>query len=415
MEEGVDGVRIMTVHKAKGLEFPVVVLVDITAKDSREPSKWVDQASGLSAMRLAGCTPIEVQENADEEMRIEKEEAARVLYVAATRARDLLVVCAVGDQPYEGWLATLNPVLYPAEDISFKPRAMQPPGCPQFGDDNVVGRPKNAARPRGSVSPGVHRPKAGKHHVVWWDPAVLQPISQANTRSRLTDFLKEDDKKVRSEEGIRVHAEWQRQRASVREVAGKPEWTVVTATAHVTMPEIRIDTGPDASKTTALPEVAVESIDIDFSRPHGKRFGVLVHSVLSVVPLNSDQEAIADVARTQGRILGAREDEVAAAVETVHRALRHPLMQRAAAAANIGQCRREVPVGLKLDDGVMVEGVIDLAFQEQRPDNPWTVIDYKTDFEVKGRLEEYQHQVSLYALAISRATGLETRPVLLRI
>ncbi|MGH9970273.1 MAG: UvrD-helicase domain-containing protein, partial [Pyrinomonadaceae bacterium] len=57
MEEGVDGVRIMTVHKAKGLEFPVVLLVDITAKDSREPSKWVDQASGLSAMRLAGCTP----------------------------------------------------------------------------------------------------------------------------------------------------------------------------------------------------------------------------------------------------------------------------------------------------------------------------------------------------------------------
>ena len=133
------------------------------------------------------------------------------------------------------------------------------------------------------------------------------------------------------------------------------------------------------------------------------------------MPLNSDHDAIADVARAQGRILGATEDEVAAAVETVHRALRHPLMQRAAAAANSGQCRREVPVGLKLDDGVMVEGVIDLAFQEQRPGSPWTVIDYKTDFEVKGRLEEYQNQVALYALAISRATGLETRPVLLRL
>ncbi|MFN2511698.1 MAG: UvrD-helicase domain-containing protein [Pyrinomonadaceae bacterium] len=401
MEEGVDGVRIMTVHKAKGLEFPVVVLVDITAKDSREPSKWVDQASGLSAMRLAGCTPIEVQENAHEEMRIEKEEAARVLYVAATRARDLLVVCAVGDQPYEGWLATLNPVLYPAEGISFKPRSTQPPGCPQFGNDNVVGRPTNAVRPRGSVSPGLHQPKAGKHQVVWWDPAVLKPVSQANTRSRLTDFLKEDDKKVRSEEGIRVHAEWQTQRANVREVAGKPQWTVMTATSHVAMPE--------GSK------VAVESIEIDFSRPHGKRFGILVHSVLSVVPLNSDHEAIADVARVQGRVLGATEDEAAAAVETVHRALRHPLMQRAAAAADVGQLRREVPVGLKLEDGVMVEGVIDLAFQEQKPGSPWTVIDFKTDFEVKGRLEEYQNQVSLYALAISRATGLETRPVLLRL
>ena len=101
MEEGVDGVRIMTVHKAKGLEFPVVILCDITAKDSREPSKWIDQAAGLSAMSLAGCTPIEVQEHAEEEIAIEKEEAVRVLYVAATRARDLLVVCAVGDQPTE--------------------------------------------------------------------------------------------------------------------------------------------------------------------------------------------------------------------------------------------------------------------------------------------------------------------------
>lgn len=402
MEEGVDGVRIMTVHKAKGLEFPVVVLVDITAKDSREPSKWVDQTSSLSAMKLAGCTPIEVQENQDEEMRIEKEEAARVLYVAATRARDLLVVCGVGDHPYEGWLATLNPVLYPLEDTSFKPLSTIPQGCPQFGKDNVVGRLENAVRPRGSVSPGLHQPKAGKHQVVWWDPAVLLPISQGHTRSRLTEFLKEDEHKVRSEEGIRVHEEWQKQRAGIRRVASKPEWTVITASSHVSIPQVSSD-------------VAVESIEIDFSRPHGKRFGILVHAVLSVVPLNSDRNAIAEAGRAQGRILGATEDEVAAAVETVHRALRHPLMQRAAAAATSGQCRREVPIGLKLDEGVIVEGVIDLAFQEQRPDSPWTVIDYKTDFEVKGRLEEYQRQVSLYALAISRATGRETRPVLFRL
>src|SRR5688572_32097807 len=32
LEEGTDGVRLMTTHKAKGLEFPVVVLADITAK-----------------------------------------------------------------------------------------------------------------------------------------------------------------------------------------------------------------------------------------------------------------------------------------------------------------------------------------------------------------------------------------------
>ena len=42
LEEGSDGVRLMTVHKAKGLEFPVVILADITAKldvGSRRPPR----------------------------------------------------------------------------------------------------------------------------------------------------------------------------------------------------------------------------------------------------------------------------------------------------------------------------------------------------------------------------------------
>jgi ATP-dependent helicase/nuclease subunit A len=397
MEEGVDGVRMMTVHKAKGLEFPVVLLADITAKDSRDPSRWTDQASKLCVMKLAGCEPIELQEHADEEMQIDKEEAARTLYVAATRARDLLVVCAVGDQPFDGWLATLNPVVYPPKDRSFNPETTEPAGCPKFGVDNVVVRPQRALRPMGSVSPGLHRPQAGEHSVVWWDPALLKLNKENAAGSTLTEFLKEDENKIRSTAGVRLHEEWQKERAKVREVAGRPEWNVITATAHAA---IGIDVAPL--------DVAVESIEIDFTRPHGKRFGTLVHNVLSVVALNSDRAGVEQVARVQGRMFGATDEEVAAATETVTRALRHPLMQRAAAS---GGCRREVPIALKLDDGVIVEGIVDLAFQES---GSWIVIDYKTDFEVKGRLEEYQKQVSLYALAVSRATGLETRAVLLR-
>jgi ATP-dependent helicase/nuclease subunit A len=422
MEEGVDGVRIMTVHKAKGLEFPVVLLVDITAKDTREPSKWVDQASGLSTMRLAGCTPIEVQENADEEMRIEREEAARVLYVAATRARDLLVVCGVGDQPYEGWLATLNPVLYSSEGASFTPETKQAPGCPIFGDDTMVGRPKNAFRPKGSVSPGLHQPRVGKHRVVWWDPSVLAPpSSQLRSTSRLTEYLREDDGKVRSEQGIRVHEEWQTQRARVRQTAARPEWTVVTATAHAgalsgsTSEASAPEATHDGGLPPPLPEVRVESTGIDFARPHGKRFGTLVHAVLSVVSLHADRRGVERVAKVQGRILAATDQEVAAATDTVTEALRHPLMKLAAAASTRGQCRREVPILTTLVGGVMVEGVVDLAFRDEGEGITWTVVDYKTDFEITGRLEEYRHQVALYALAISSATGTKTEAVLLRI
>jgi ATP-dependent exoDNAse (exonuclease V) beta subunit len=266
-------------------------------------------------MSLAGCLPIEVQEHADEELRSEKEEAARVLYVAATRARDLLVLCAVGDQAHDGWLATFNPVLYPSELNSFNPKTRHPPGCPQFGNDNIVARPRKAMRTQGSVSPGLHNSGVGGHEVVWWDPSVLPPSNDVRSASSLTPFLTEDVGKVRSEEGIRAHEEWQRQRESVRQLAGKPQWTVVTATAH-------------ARILTENSEVLVETLAIDFSRPHGKRFGTLVHAVLSTVELNANVEGIRAVARLQGRVLGASEEEVAGAVETVSRALAHPVRLR---------------------------------------------------------------------------------------
>jgi ATP-dependent exoDNAse (exonuclease V) beta subunit len=397
----------MTVHKAKGLEFPVVILCDMTAKDSREPTKWIDQAAGLSAMSLAGCTPIEVQEHAAEEIAIEKEEAARVLYVAATRARDLLVVCAVGDQPTEDWLATLNPVLYPEEVSSFKPETKQASGCPVFSDDTVVGRPQSAFRPLGSVSPGLHKPRVGEHRVVWWDPSVLAPPSQGRTSSKLTEFLKKDDA-VRAPAGIREHEEWQSKRKFVREVASKPQWSVVTATSQtLSVDEANLLAEPGAELVS---EVSIKEVGTDFSRPHGKRFGTLVHSVLSVVALDADTEGIVKVARVQGRVLGANEEEIEAAVETVAAVLRNPIVSGAS-----GRCRREVPVTVRLENDLIVEGVVDLAYQASKDGDVWTVVDYKTDFELGGRSKEYSRQVWLYALAISRATGKKSHPVLLRV
>ena len=60
------------------------------------------------------------------------------------------------------------------------------------------------------------------------------------------------------------------------------------------------------------PEVTVESIEIGFSLPHGKRFCKLVHAVFSVVALDSGRRGIEEVARVQGRIFGATDEEVAA-------------------------------------------------------------------------------------------------------
>ena len=50
LEESSDGVRLMTVHKAKGLEFPVVILADLTCRMSRsDASRYLDLDRRLCA------------------------------------------------------------------------------------------------------------------------------------------------------------------------------------------------------------------------------------------------------------------------------------------------------------------------------------------------------------------------------
>ena len=117
LEEGSDGVRMMTVHKAKGLEFPVVILADPTCKLSPlEASRWIAKDDRMCALKLGGWAPIDLVLHGEEERAREQAEAQRLAYVAATRARDLLVVPVIGDGPYEGgWLDPLMPAVYPPE------------------------------------------------------------------------------------------------------------------------------------------------------------------------------------------------------------------------------------------------------------------------------------------------------------
>ncbi|MEK6301546.1 MAG: UvrD-helicase domain-containing protein [Acidobacteriota bacterium] len=438
IEEGLDGVRIMTVHKAKGLEFPVVILADMTANAARDASRWSDPERGLCVMTLAGCAPPELLEHGEEEKQRDIEEAARVLYVAATRARDLLVVSTIGDQRFDDrWLSALNPAIFPPPDRSFTPETNHPAGCPEFGLDNCL-RPNGVLRPKGSVTPGQHQPEAGEHRVVWWDPCVLELGKEEDVGSRLNKLIAADEKGTRSQAGILAHGEWQATRKSVRDAAGAPSLRVVTATEHAKGKEQRAKGEEQGAKGKeqrakgkgaaplghedlvaappvpgAMPDVAVESAGVDFSRPHGKRFGILVHSVLSVVDLDTDRAGVEAVAKLQGRVLSATEKEVAAATETVARALAHPLLRRASAAAASGGLRRESPVAIELEDGLLVEGVVDLAFIDES--GAWVVVDFKTDFEIEGRLDEYREQVGLYAFAISRATRLRVKGVLLRL
>ncbi|HEX9294940.1 MAG TPA: UvrD-helicase domain-containing protein [Polyangiaceae bacterium] len=404
VEEGTDGVRIMTVHKAKGLEFPVVILVDPTAPSTvRQPSRYIDPDKKLWAMPLAGCAPIELLEKREEVLRHDREEAVRVTYVAATRAREMLVVPVVGDasaweEDTSGWLDVLYPVIFPRP--SERRNSAPAPGCPSFGEDSVRERPESAHRgPEGSVRPGLHRPEVGEHRVVFWDPASLDLDKQDDVGLRQQRILAADEGGAVATEGERLHAEWEARRTSLLAQGAKPSFRIATVT------QLKHEHLPTASASIETTQASRGA------RPHGRRFGILVHAVLSTIDFGADREAVRRVATAEARLMAATPEEIDAACTAVSEALMHPVLVRASGAS---ACRRESPIVLLSSDGSMVEGVLDLAFREVEDGGAvWTVVDFKTDVEIAGRRDEYERQVGLYAEAVARATGERARGMLL--
>jgi ATP-dependent helicase/nuclease subunit A len=391
LEEASDGVRLMTVHGAKGLEFPVVILADMTANlAAREAERSVEGT--LCATRLLGAAPWELLEHEEHERTRELAEGVRVAYVAATRARDLLVVPAVGDEEREGWLGPLNKAIYPARGQHRAKAAAA--GCPEFaGDRTVLQRPtEHFGQPEDSVRPGLHTPQTGDHQVVWWDPIGLRLDVAPGFGLRQEDILAPEPA-ARAAEGIARYRQWQEQRQRTIESGQLPAFRIVSPTEGIEDP-------PEHRS------IVIESVATSAERPGGRRFGTLVHAILRDLDLQGAPDRIAALARVHARLLDAPAEEADAAAAAVEAAWVHPLLARARAAQ---RCHRELPIHLRLEDGRLLEGVIDLAFIEQ---DRWIVVDFKSD---SGDATRYQRQLQWYLYALSKLTGREAAGHLLRI
>jgi ATP-dependent exoDNAse (exonuclease V) beta subunit len=148
-----DAVRVMTIHQAKGLEFPVVVLWDGRAswKERATYDAWTVERDGRGwAMRLDLLSWEEPAglEIARRERQMREAERKRLVYVAATRARDVLVIPRAG-KPDDRW---------------------------------ICGKLLGATRSPTVIEQAVHAPQ---HHADWFDaaaPAAPVPPSEVTQR-----------------------------------------------------------------------------------------------------------------------------------------------------------------------------------------------------------------------------------------
>jgi ATP-dependent exoDNAse (exonuclease V) beta subunit len=409
LEEDSDGVRMMTVHKAKGLEFPVVILADLTCKLSRaDAGRWIDQERNVCALKLAGWSPSDLLLHDAEESARDRAEGERLAYVAATRARDLLVIPAIGDERYDGsWLDPLMPAIYP--DMDKRRHPLPAEGCPAFpSKDTVLARPDgDPARP-GTVAPGGFTfgsgtgesgDEADRYGVVWWDPHALILDAPAPGGLRRDDLIAKDGDPAGVERRMGEYRAWQADRAAATARARVPSVVVRTATAIAQQRESPL------SGTADAPRVRVVEMARPAGRPYGPRFGTLVHATLATVDLDADPDTVRRTAETQARILLASEVEIEAAAEAVSSILADSLFDRVRAAAARGLCSRECPILWRAHDGSLVEGTVDVVFEE---DGALTILDFKTDRGPAEMKAEYERQLGLYCRAFA---ALRKRPV----
>jgi len=374
-----DAVRVMTVHGAKGLEFPVVVLAGLERADAGHGPPAVlwgedgrPEVSAGSAFRSAGYDAAGAREK-----ELDALEQDRLLYVGMTRARDHLVVAL---HHKEGAATTsaarLQEVLEHVPQLWRRPPFAADPGTeprPEADPDAVAA----LAAAFGATVSAVTAPPAPS--------ASPGPDPDAWAQERAA-FLSE-------------------RRSLLARTRRRPV-TTATAVARALVDAER-GSGEGRPVRRVLPDDDADTADALWrSADEGLQIGRAVHATLSTIDLASGTDAAGrtadEVARGRATAHGVAHHAPAVAA-MVRRALASPTVVRAASARHWRELFVAVPVG----DGGVLEGFVDLAFEDG---DGLVVVDYKTDRAgaTTGSPEaaaRYEPQIASYANALEAATG----------
>ena len=409
------GVRIMSIHKSKGLEFPVVILSDLARRFSNmdfQSSVLVHPQLGLGPVCVDARRHIQYPTIARQALertlrREAKAEELRVLYVAMTRAKEKLVM--VHTQANAGGRVA---DLMALSDCPVLPEAVDSGKC--MGDWIML--------------PLLQRSEAG----------ALRAFAGQNSEGRF--FAAETPWTVCVHDGLQFAAPVQQSDAAAEERAPQREelpadfaalsyrypYAEQTAfPAKLTATQLKgraID--EEISENTTLPPRLRNLCKPKFlagkTALTGAERGTALHLVMQDLdffcePNEQSVRAQIEAMRAQRKL--TEEQAKAADVHAIVRFLRSDL---AARIRKSKQVEREYrfsllrPVrdfsSLDADDSVLLQGVVDCFFEE---DGELVVVDFKTDrigrTQIEERAEYYRPQLEAYSMALMRVMGKKVR------
>ncbi len=352
-EESLDAVRVLTIHKAKGLEFPIVVLPGLhqgAGRDRKAPPVAYDWSSGAYGLALGDRYSLGAVLVHEKQQAREEAERRRVLYVGMTRAKDLLILSG-------GLMArtTRENVLALLEDIG----------------EGEIGAPET-------------------HALTVGQSAIPHTVIEAPERKRHRRQAEALNAGPLIDDAAVAQA-WQRR--NVR-------WGTARATpVHVT------PTALMAGTRSAAPGTRQPAGDRDRSL----LAGILAHRVLEQWDYRHDPTLLAGNIRMVCACqlppeLEQERELVEADLQTLFSTFaRSDAYRRLTQATIIG---REVPFSISWEGDRIMSGVIDLLY---RLDGKLWIADYKTDDvlveELPARIDRYREQVSIYRKAVTESIG----------
>jgi ATP-dependent helicase/nuclease subunit A len=388
-ESGDDFVSVLTIHKAKGLEFPVVCLPGLWSSSKKTVGPVVlDREAGRFEVRLnkdLGLSTRGWEEASKRERDVLEAERIRLFYVAMTRARDKLVLpCLFGAglPPEDAGGARASKGKKKAEDKPSKKAA------------KILGHFKYMESLLQAVGSGSAR---------WAEVTRVPPKGLDFCRE---GALRPTGARVRSRRDFATSLDSWRD-ALAETLRGMSASTPVTSPTALTPP---LETAAGAGEEEAGAVASSSSGSgpgADYSAGIGMKVGSLVHSVLESDP-GWDGDTMEKLAASLGAELGLPAGAIGHAAGLLRRFSVSEFANRLRGARYIG---REVPFCLPME--ATVEGVADLVMEE---DDGWRVIDFKTDGlsedEVGERADHYRLQGACYALCLSKILGKPVKEVI---